>query len=195
MLGKILINGLVLLGLLLTPAKAQELLPSGAQVLLPAGVVNTALENFGNILSGADYGQGNVTPVEVVGQGERREIRIFRTPELRLARHKKANMQVLLGNVKSVYVWVEAPPERVNFHLTVDLLYLDGTRRTLYNKDMHPGVKSFVMVEPHVRLECQIATTTKIVKLNRRFILTVSPLDIWATWPELLPIPYRTFFE
>jgi hypothetical protein len=186
MLAKIFINSLVLLGLLLTPAWAED--------LLPAGVVNTALVNFGNVISTVDYGLGNVVPIEVVGQGERQEIRIFRSPELRLTRYKKASMQVLLGNVKCVYVWVEAPPERVNLHLTVDLLYQDGTRRTLFSKDMHRGVKDFVFVEPHTRLDCQVSTKTMTIKLNRRFILTVSPLDVWATWPDLLPIPYRTFF-
>jgi hypothetical protein len=185
---KILINVLVLLGLLLTPAGAQE--------SLPAGVVNTALEDFGNnIISGPEYGLGNVTPVEVVGLGERREIRIFRSPELRLARYKKADMQVLLGNVKTVYVWLEAPPERVQLHLTVDLLYQDGTRRTVLSKDMNPGVVNYVFVEPHTRLDCHVSTKTMTIKLNRRFILTVSPVEVWATWPGFLPMPYRTVFE
>jgi hypothetical protein len=203
MLGKTCINGLLLLGLLLNPAGAQGLLPTGPQntlpteiqAMLPAGVVNTAMADFGNVISTVDLGLGNVTPVEVVGQGNRQEIRIFRTPEIHLTRHRQTKMQVLLGNVKSVYVWVEAPPERVSLHLRVDLVYQDGTRNTLYSKNMHPGVKSFVMVDPHTRLECQVSTPTKIVKLNRRFILTVSPLDVWATWPDLLPLPYRTIFE
>jgi hypothetical protein len=186
MLGKIFINSLVLLGVLLTPAWAQE--------SLPAGVVNTALPDFGNVISTKDYGLGNEVPVEVVGQGERHEIRIFRSPELSLQRHKRANLQVLLGNVKTVYVWVESPPVRLNLHLTIDLLYRDGTRHQVFSRDMNSGVKTFVFVEPHTRIDCQISTKTKTIKLNRRFILTVSPLDVWAIWPDLLPIPYYTLF-
>jgi len=194
MLGKILINGLVLLGLLLTPAWAQDLLSAGRD-LLPAGVVNTALEDFANVISAKDYGLGNVVPVEVVGQGERREIRIFRSPELYLTRRTQASMQVLLGDIQAVYVWVEGPPERVHLHLTVDLLYQDGTRRNLYSRDMNSGVKSYIIVEPHTRLDCQISTKTTTIKLNRRFRLNISPLDTWAIWPEFLPIPYRTLIE
>ncbi|MHB8068428.1 MAG: hypothetical protein ACYDIC_11070 [Desulfobaccales bacterium] len=188
MLGKIIINLLVLLGLLLYPAWGED-------TLLPAGVVNTASEDFGNIISGVDYGLGNVVPVEEAGLGERREIRIFRSPELRLSRYKDANLQVLLGNVESVYVWVESPPVRVNLHLTVDLLYQDGTRRTLFSRDMNSGVVAYVSVEPHTRIDCKISTKTTAIKLNRRFVLTVSPLKVWAIWPEFMPIPYRTFFE
>ena len=187
MLGKILITGVLLLGLLLTPA--------GAETLLPAGVVNTALEDFGNTVSGGDYGLGNATPVEVVGQGERREVRIFRSPELQLSRQRRASMQVLLGDVKGVYVWVETPPVQGHWQLTIDLLYQDGTRHTIFNKSMNRGVRDWVEVEPHIRLDCQIYSRTTAMKLNRRFILNVSPPEFWVTWPEYLPIPYRTFFE
>ena len=178
MLGKILINGVVLLALLLTPAWAQD-------VLLPAGVVNTALEDFGNVISGGlvDYGLGNVIPVGIVGQGERREVRIFRSPQLRLSRKQNASMQVLLGNVKGVYVYVETPPVQGHWHLSVDLIYQDGTRRSLFSRDLKPGVKDYVDVEPNTRLDCQIYSKTKALKY-RRFILTVSPVVNWATYPD-----------
>jgi hypothetical protein len=186
-LGKILINGLLLLGLLLTPAGADE--------MLPAGVVNTMQTDFGNQISGGDYGLANVTPLEVVGQGERKEVRIFRSPELHLSRKKRANMQVLLGNVRSVYVWVETPPVQGHWNLTVDLLYQDGTRRTIFNRILHRGVRDVVNVEPHTRLDFQIYSKTTAIKLNRRFILNVSPLAYWATYPDFQPLPYRALFD
>lgn len=187
MLGKILINGLVLLGLLIAPAWAED--------LLPAGVKNTALEDFGNRVSGGDYGLGNVVPLEVVGQGERREVRIFRSPELKLSRRKQASMQVLLGNVRGVYVWVETPPVQGHWHLTIQLLYQDGTRRPIFSKNLNRGVRDWVDVEPNTRLDCQIYSKTTAIQLNQRFILNVSPPEFWALWPEYQPIPYRTFFE
>jgi len=187
MFGKILINGLVLLGLLLTPAWAEE--------LLPAGVVNTALEDFGNVISAVDYGQGNVVPLEVVGEGERREVRIFRSPELQLSRRKQASMQVLIGNVQGVYVWVETPPVQGHWHLTVDLLHQDGTRQTIFSRDLARGVRDVVDVQPHTRVECRISSRTTAIKLNRRFILNISPQEFWATWPDNQAIPYRSLFE
>lgn len=187
MLGKILINGLFLLGLLLTPAGADE--------ILPAGVVNTAQTDFGNLISGGDYGLANVTPVEVVGQGERREVRIFRSPQLHLSRKKRASMQVLLGNVRSVYVWIETPPVQGHWALTVDLIYQDGTRRNLFSRNLHRGVRDVVSVEPNTRLDLQIYSKTTAIKLNRRFILNVSPLEFWATYPDFQPMPFRALFD
>lgn len=186
MLGKILINAALLLGMLLTPA--------GAEDLLPAGVKNTALEDFGIVCLAGDYGLGNVTPLEVVGEGERREVRIFRSPKLHLYK-KRASMQVLLGNVRGVYIWMETPPVQGHWQLTIDLLYMDGARRTIYSRNLKPGVRDWVEVLPNTRLECRIYSKTTAIKLNRRFILNISPPEFWATWPEYLPIPYRTFFE
>jgi hypothetical protein len=185
MLGKILLNGLLLLGLLLTPA--------GAEDLLPAGVVNTAREDFGMVALTGDYGLGNVTPVEVVGKGERREVRVFRSPNLRLFK-KRANMQVLLGNVDGVYVWVETPPVQGHWHLAIDVIYFDGTRNQIFSQDLKPGVRHYVGVTPNTRLDCRIFSKTTAVKLNRRFIMNVSPLEWWALWPEYVPVPYRTMF-
>lgn len=187
MFGKILINGIVLLALLLTPAWGED--------LLPAGVKNTVQEDFGIVALSGDYGLGNVTPVEVVGKGERREVRIFRSPELRLYR-KHASMQVLLGDIRQVYVWVETPPVMANWHLTVDLLYQDGTRRNLYSRNLKPGSRDYIDVEPHTRLDCQIYfKTSPALKLDRQFILNVSPLEMWATWPDFLPIPHHTIID
>jgi hypothetical protein len=187
MLGKILINGLFLLGLLLAPAWAAE--------LLPAGVVNTAQEGFGNLVSGGDYGLGNVVPVEVVGQGERREVRIFRSPELQLSRKKRASMQILVGNVRILYVWIETPPVQGMWQLSVDAIEQDGTRRPLFSRQLNPGVPDQVNVEPHTRLDCQVYSKTTAIKFNRRFILNFSPPEVWATYPAYAPIPHRALFD
>jgi hypothetical protein len=193
MLAKILINGLFLLGLLLTPARAEKL-QAGGDDLLPAGVKNTMRADFGMVALTGDYGQANVTPVEIVGGGERREVRIFRSPLLRLYK-KKANMQVLLGNVKGVYVWVEGPPVQTHWHVALDLLYLDGGRNNIFSQDLKPGVRHFVSVIPNTRVDCQISTKTTAVKLNVQCILNISPLEWWAIWPEYLPIPFIPMFH
>jgi len=186
MLGKILINGLLLLGLLLTPAWAED--------PLPKEVKNTVREDFGIVALAGDYGLANATPVEIVGQGERQEVRVFRSPQLRLYKHR-AKMQVLLGNLKGVYVWVETPPVQGHWHLTIDLLYLDGTRNTILSNDLKPGVRQYVMVEPHTRVDCQIYSKNISVKSVGKFLLTVSPVQWWATWPENLPIPFIPMFH
>jgi len=161
---------------------------------LPAGVVNTALAHFGLSHLGGDYGQGNATPVEIVGQGARREVRIFRSPEISFLRRRNAHMQVLLGDLRGIYVWLETPPVQGDWHLGIYLLYLDGTRKQIYSAQLNPGVRYYVDVLPHTRVDCRISTKTTAIKYNRRFILTVSPLDGWARWPEFLPVPHRTLF-
>lgn len=183
MLGKILINGLILLGLLLTPAWAEDLLPSQ--------VKNTALEDFGITALAGDYGLGNVIPVEiVVGREGRREVRVFRSPRLHFF-NQRAKMQVLLGNLRGAYIWVETPPVLGDWHLTVDLLHMDGTREQICSQDLKPGVRQFVGVLPHTRVECQMSTKIKGKRyIPRKFVLTVSPVDSWAIWPDYLPSPF-----
>lgn len=183
MLGKILFNGLLLLGLLLTPAWAEDLLPSN--------VKNTALEDFGIVALAGDYGLGNVTPLEIVmGREGRREVRVFRSPELHFWK-QRAKMQVLLGNIRGAWIWVETPPVQGDWHLTVDLLHMDGTREQIVSQDMKPGVRQFVGVLPHTRVECHVSTKIKGKRyIPRKFVLTVSPVDSWAIWPDYLPIPF-----
>lgn len=203
MLGKILINGLFLLGLLLaSPVQAQVgdiVLPERGMPLgeesLPTGVVNTVLPEFGKFPLAGDYGLGNATPVETVGKGQHQEVRIFRSPKLRLQRRGyNANMQVLLGNVKGVFVWVETPMSQGHWNMNVDVLYLDGTRRNLFNKDMNRNVRDWVETEPHTRLDVSIYSKTRAVKVDRGFIVVVSPGDFWARYPGFLPVPYKTYF-
>lgn len=196
MLGKILIKTLLLLTLLFAAAQAGTLLHDDLLLgdSLPAGVVNTALAHFGLSHLGGDYGLGNATPVEIVRRGNRREVRIFRSPEITFLHRRNANMQVLLGDLRGIYIWVETPPVQGSWDLAIDRLEMDGTRTHIYSAELNPGVRYFVNVLPHTRVDCRISTKTTAIKYNRRFILTVSPLDSWARWPEFLPVPYRTIF-
>ena len=196
MLAKILIRTWLLLTLLISSAQAGTLLHDDLLLgdSLPSGVINTALPQYGLFHLGGDYGLGNATPVEIVGYGNRRQVRIFRSPEITFLNRSNASMQVLLGNLREIYVWVETPAVQGSWNLTVDLLYLDGTRKRIRSLELNPGVRNYLPVEPHTRVDCRISTKTKAIKYNRKFILTVSPVDGWARWPQYLPVPRRTLF-
>ncbi|MFZ5452617.1 MAG: hypothetical protein ACOZF2_12245 [Thermodesulfobacteriota bacterium] len=196
MFSKIFIGTFLLLTLLIASAQAGELLHDDLLLgdSLPAEVVNTALAHFGLYHLGGDYGQGNATPVEIVGQGNHRQVRIFRSPEISFLRRSSASMQVLLGNLEGVYVWIESPPVQGEWHLSVSRLEMDGTSTEIYGVELKPGIRYYVHVVPHTRVNCLITTKTKAIKYNKRFVFTVSPLDGWARWPEFLPVPYRTIF-
>ena len=196
MLGKILINVLLLGMLLASPAWAQIgdiVLPD--DLGLPSGVVNTVQPEFGKFPLGDDYGLANATPVESVGKGNHHQIRIVRTPPIRLHRRSyKAKLQVLLGDLKGVFVWMETPPSQGHWNMNVDVLYLDGTRRTLFNKDMNRNDRDWVHSEPNTRIEIEIYSKTRAVKVDRGFIVSVSPGEFWSRYPGYLPIPYKTYF-
>ena len=169
--------------------------PKGVFDALPSGIVNVALPEFGNdLIIPGDYGLGNVTPVEEVFRGTERVVRIFRSPELRISHTRPAEMQVLLGNVRGLYVWLNTPPMQGEWTLSIDLLYVDGSRKNIFGKKMKPGVGDFLYVEPHTRVACHLSTKTTAVKIPLRFILTLSPV-MYAVWPDFLPLPYRSIFD
>jgi len=197
MLARALLTGLLILSLLAPSVRADEfgLDPKGYFDALPYDIVNVALPDFGqDIIIGGDYGLGNVTLVEEVHRGPKPEVRIFRSPDLLISHKRPAQMQVLLGNVRGLYVWIETPPVQGEWTLTIDLVYVDGTKRNIFGKQVKPGVCDFIFVEPLTRLECRLSTKTTAVKHNRRFVLTLSPV-MYAVWPDLLPMPYRTIFD
>ncbi|MGA9755546.1 MAG: hypothetical protein WBV23_10435 [Desulfobaccales bacterium] len=194
---RVLLAGCFMMSLLVPSVRADEfgLEPKGYFDALPSGIDNVALADFGqDIIIGGDYGLGNVTPVEEVFRGQERVVRIFRSPKLPISHQRPAQMQVLLGNVRGLYVWIETPPVQGEWSLSIDLVYADGTRRNIFGKQMKPGVPSFLFVEPYTRLDCHLSTKTTALKLNRRFILTLSPV-MYAVWPDFLPAPYRTIFD
>jgi hypothetical protein len=194
---RLLLAGCLIMTWLTAPARAEEfgLEPEGYFDGLPAGIVNVATPNFGeDIIIGGDYGLGNVTSVEETFQGPKRVVNIFRSPALPISHKRPAQMQVLLGNVRSLYVWLETPPVQGEWSLSIDQVYADGTRKNVFGKHVKPGVRDFFFVDPHTRLDCHISTKTTALKLNRKFILTISPV-MYAVWPDFLPMPHRTIFD
>ena len=197
MLPRALLTGLLILSLLAPSVRADEfgLDPKGAFDALPSDIINVALPEFGqDLIIPGDYGLGNVTPVEEVFRGTERVVRIFRSPELRISHRRPAEMQVLLGNVRGLYVWLNTPPLQGEWTLSIDLLYVDGTSKNIFAKKMKPGVRDFVYVEPHTRVACHLSTKTTAVKVPLRFILTLSPV-MYTVWPDLLPMPHRSIFD
>jgi hypothetical protein len=197
MVPRVLLVAWLILNFLAPSVRADEfgLGPKGVFDAVPSEVVNVALPEFGqNLIIPGDYGLGNVTPVEEVVRGKEHIVRVFRSPELRISHRRPADMQVLLGNVRSLYVWLNTPPIQGEWTLSIDLLYADGTRRNVFDKKMKPGVRDFVFVEPHTQLACHLTTKTTAVKVPLKFILTFSPV-MYTVWPDLLPMPYRSIFD
>ena len=197
MLARVFLTGVLIMSLLVPSVRADEfgLAPEGFFDALPSNIVNVALPEFGrDLIVPGDYGLGNVTPVEEVVRGTERIVRIFRSPDLRVSHRRPAEMQVLLGNVRGLYVWLETPPLQGEWSLSIDLLYVDGSRKNIYAKQMKPGVRDFLHVEPHTRVACHLSTKTTAVKVPLRFILTLSPV-MYTVWPDLLPMPYRSIFD
>ena len=197
MRGKIFWAVLLLLGLLAGALYADEfgLLPQDEFDALPKGVVNVALAELGrDLLVGGDYGQGNVTPVEIVGTEANREVRIFRTPALPISHRRPAYLRVLLGQVTGLYVWIETPPVQGEWTLTIDRVHFDGVRENIFARQMKPGIRDWVNVLPNTVIECKLTTKTTAVKRNRSFNLTLSP-TMYTVWPDSLPVPTRAIFD
>jgi hypothetical protein len=197
MMSRVFIALLLCFNLLVSAVRADEfgLEPKGMFDGLPAGIVNVAQREFGHdIVIPGDYGLGNIVKVEDWFRGSEHEVRIFRTPELRISHKRPAQMEVLLGNVKILYVWIETPPIQGEWSLAIDMEYFDGTRKQVFGKQMKPGIRDFCNVDPNTRLHIKLSTKTLAVKIPMKFILTLSPV-IYAVYPDFLPMPYRGIFD
>ena len=183
MCSKGLIGGFLVVGILLTPAAAEE--------LLPAGVINVALPEFGDRLgAGSDYGVANVEPVEV-GQatGRARQIRIVRTPQaLRLSQRNEARFQVRLGEVQDIYFWIESPPVMGGWRLNLTAVYPDGYRQTIFSQDLLREAEYYARVPPRALLEVRVASKERNPGIRKRFIFTVSPIHL-SLWINSRPVP------
>jgi len=185
----LLVWSFFLTGLLSAPVTAEE--------MLPAGVVNVARPNFGDrIGGGADYGLANVKPIEIAQDGmQDREIRIVRTTrDLRLSRRNEARFQVRLGQVESVYFWLEAPLVYGQWHLRILASSFDGTRIPIFEGDVQPEVINFAWSPAGSVLEFHVSSIEQTFKLSKRFLFTVSPAR-FSLWPKLHPIPHRTYVD
>jgi hypothetical protein len=189
-----LVSSLLLLGILHASARAEEL-------SLPADVVNVAFPEFGDAVGlESDYGLANITPVEVIREGEPdQETRIVRTPrELRLSRLRakryEAHFQVKVGQVNTVYFWLEAPPVLSQWSVTLTVVYPDGSRETVFDANVKPEVTNYVLTAPGVLLDFRVSSVEQTFKLSKRFLFTVSPAR-FSLWPNFRPIPYRTLWD
>jgi hypothetical protein len=197
MMSRVLISLLLCLTLLVPAVCADDfgLEPKGLFDGLPAGIVNVAQRDFGHdIIIPGDYGLGNIVKVEDWRRGTEQEVRIFRSPELRISHKRPAQMNVLLGNVKILYVWIETPPIQGSWHLSIEEEFFDGTRTQVLTKDMKPGVRDSFNVDPNTQLHIKLSTKTTAVKIPMKFVLTISPV-LYAVYPDFLPMPYRTIYE
>ncbi len=167
--------------------------PAAAEEALPPGVINVTLPEFGERVVGGDYGLANLEPVEVgqsVGQGE--VVRIVRTPhDLQLSRRRTARFQVLLGEVQDICFWIESPPLRGTWKLSITAIHLSGYREAIFGEDFLREVLYCSRVPPRARLEFFV--TTNITKgqqpqLSKPFRITVSPIFL-SLWSDLRPVP------
>jgi hypothetical protein len=196
MWARVLMSAMLLLSVL-GPVWADEfdLTPKGYFDGLPTGIVNIARADFGqDIVIPGDFGLGNMVKVERWRRGAEEEVRIFRTPELRIDHRRPARMEVLVGDVKVLYVWIETPPIQGEWNLTIDMEHFDGTQERVFGKQMKPGVRDFFNVDPNTRLHIKLTTKTTAVKVPQKFNLTISPV-MYSVYPDFVPIPYRTIFD
>lgn len=162
---------------------------------LPTGLVNVAVDDFGNRVGGGDYGLANFLPIEVIAHGDKTETRVVRSPELHLGHTKKANFQVKVGNLDGLYFWLETPPVSSRWIVILDMVYPDGFRRNIWHKDTKPGVRHWIDVDPHTVIDATIITPEATFKLSKRFHVTFSPA-LYAVWPEtFISTPTRTLWE
>jgi len=180
----------LLLGALCVSSAAEEL-------PLPAGVINVARPEFGDrIGAGSDYGLANVAPLEVGPRaGEGQAIYVVRTRrELRLSPGKAARFQVRLGNVTSIYFWLEAPPAYKDWNLSLSVVHADGYKEPILGKPLRVDGINFVYVPPGSVVEFQISSRKKALPLNDHFTFTVSPV-LFSLWPNSLPVPNKSLWD
>jgi hypothetical protein len=186
--------GLLVLAVLRVPAVAEEL-------LLPSDVVNVAFPEFGDSVGPeSDYGLANLSPVEVVREGEAdQEIHLVRTPcELRLSRLRErryeARFQVKLGKVELVYFWLETPPLHGQWRITLSIVSADGSRETVFDRDVSTEVFHYANTPPGTTLEFRVSSVEQLLKFSKRFLFTVSPVR-FSLWPGFRPTPHRSLWD
>jgi len=158
---------------------------------LPAGVVNVVLPEFGNRISGGDYGLANAQRVEVSRDpGQPQEIRIVRAlKELRLSRRGEARFQVLVGEVGAIYTWVESPPVQGAWQLDLSVVHPDGYRQPILSEEWLREGQYVPGVPPNAVLEFRVTSKERNLKLSKRFIFTVSPVSL-SLWSDFRPVPF-----
>jgi hypothetical protein len=178
----------LILGLLLT---STPLASTTARGELPAGVVNVVRPEFGDRISGGDYGLANIQRVEVGrSPGGPEEIRIVRAlRDLRLSRRGEARFQVSVGQVGAIYTWVESPPVQGSWQLDLSVVHPDGYRETILSDEWQREGQYVPGVPPNATLEFRVTSKERNLKLSKRFIFTVSPVSL-SLWSDFRPVPF-----
>ena len=180
----------------------------------PFGAVNVVQADFGNGIGGGDYGLANIEPIEVsprVGQGDM--IRIVRTAMLGLSHRNEARFQVLLGETKEAYCWIESLSPVWAWRVVITALLPDGYSEPVFNQDMLPTAQYYLRVPPRALLEFRVtprahsitlnersnssggasiartALDPSRVGLNRQFQFTISPTGLML-WQDFKQIPF-----
>lgn len=176
------------------PAGGQDWLPPG-EMQPPPGVLNVVLPDFGNQVGGGDYGLANHVPVEVredVPAAQR--IRIVRSLHtMRLSRQNQARFQILLGNVDTVWFWLEAPPVHSQWRLQITATYADRYREPIFGAIMKPDVIQYCYVPPNALLDIRVSSIEQTFRLSKKFLFTMTPTRV-VFWRDHLPYPRREFW-
>ncbi len=171
----------------------QDWLPPG-EMNLPPGVLNVALPNFGNHIGGGDYGLANDVPVEVrEDAAPEQRIRIVRTPQaMRLSKQNVATFRVLLGNVETIWFWLEAPPVHGQWRINIKATYADKYQEPILGAVLQPDIIQYCYVPPHAILDIRIISIEQTFKLSKKFIFTLTPTQT-VLWRDYFPYPRREF--
>jgi hypothetical protein len=186
--------GLVLWGLT-AAGWGQDWLPPG-EMQLPPGVLNVVLPDFGNQVGGGDYGLANHVPVEVREDvAPEQRIRIVRARHtMRLSRQNQARFQILLGNVETVWFWLEAPPVHGQWRLQITATYADRYQEPVFGAVLKPDVIQYCYVPPNALLDIRVSSIEQTFRLSKKFLFTMTPARI-VLWRDNLPYPRREFWD
>lgn len=190
-----LLIGLCWLLVAATPAPAQDWLPPG-EMNLPPGVINVALPNFTDHIGGGDYGLANNVPVEVREDvSPEQRIRIVRAPHpMRLSKSNVATFKILLGNVETIWFWLEAPPVHGQWRISIKATYADKYQEPIFGAVLQPDIIQYCYVPPHALLDIRISSIEQTFKLSKKFLFTLTPTKV-VLWKNYLPYPRREFWD
>ncbi len=183
------------LGLTAVCCWGQDWLPP-QEMNLPPGVINVALPDFADQIGGGYYGLANHVPVEVrADAAPEQRIRIVRSPHaMRLSNRKEARFQILLGNVETVWFWLEAPPVHGQWRIRITATYADKYREPIFGAILKPDIIQYCYVPPHGLLDIQISSIEQTFRLSKKFLFTMAPTQI-VLWRDALPYPRREFWD
>lgn len=173
----------------------QTWLPPG-EMNLPPGVLNVALPDFTNHVGGGDYGLANHVPVEVrEDAAPEQRIRIVRTPHpMRLSKLNEATFKILLGNVETIWFWLEAPPVHGQWRISIKATYADKYQEPIFGAVLKHDIIQYCYVPPYALLDIRITSIEQTFKLSKKFLFTLTPAKI-VLWRDYAPYPRRELWD